>query len=63
VSDNDTGPRADAAGHGRARTGRTDNDTGSFADAAGRGRGRSGCSDSDGAGGRNDPPGRGRYCR
>jgi hypothetical protein len=63
VTDNDSGPHADGAGHGRGSNhirGCTDNDTGSNADQAGNGRGN-GHSDSD-SGPNADPPncGRGR---
>jgi hypothetical protein len=49
VTDSDSGPHADGAGHGRGNNhirGCTDNDTGSNADRAGNGRGN-GRSDSD----------------
>jgi hypothetical protein len=48
VSDSDSGPNADQAGHGR--TGVTDGDSGPNADRAGHGRRRAGgraCTDSD----------------
>jgi hypothetical protein len=63
VTDSDSGPRADGAGHGRGSNhirGCTDNDTGSNADQAGNGRGNR-VSDSD-SGPNADPAncGRGR---
>lgn len=61
VTDSDTGPNADGAGHGRGNNhirGCTDNDRGSNADQAGNGRGN-GHSDSD-SGPNADPPSCGR---
>ena len=61
VTDNDSGPHADGAGHGRGSNhirGCTDNDRGSNADQAGNGRGN-GHSDSD-QGTNADPPNCGR---
>ena len=61
VTDSDTGPHADGAGHGRGNNhirGCTDNDQGSNADQAGNGRGNR-ISDSDN-GPNSDPAGCGR---
>jgi hypothetical protein len=47
ITDNDSGGRADQAGHGTGTTGYTDSDSGSCADTGGHGRGNSGYTDSD----------------